>query len=110
MDSNALSMLKYIMETPAQVRSNIKNAESLTAKMVSLFAARPYKSVWLVACGSSCNAAHCARYYMREYLGVEVKVITPFTFNHYEHDMDKDDFVVCISRVQHQYCRIPAPV
>ena len=53
MDSNALSMLKYIMETPAQVRSNIKNAESLTAKMVSLFAARPYKSVWLVACGSS---------------------------------------------------------
>lgn len=45
MDSNALSMLKYIMETPAQVRSNIKNAESLTAKMVSLFAARPYKSV-----------------------------------------------------------------
>lgn len=36
MDSNALSMLKYIMETPAQVRSNIKNAESLTAKMVSL--------------------------------------------------------------------------
>ena len=46
MDSNALSMLKYIMETPAQVRSNIKNAESLTAKMVSLFAARPYKSVW----------------------------------------------------------------
>ena len=48
MDSNALSMLKYIMETPAQVRSNIKNAESLTAKMVSLFAARPYKSVWLV--------------------------------------------------------------
>ena len=98
MDSNALSMLKYIMETPAQVRSNIKNAESLTAKMVSLFAARPYKSVWLVACGSSCNAAHCARYYMREYLGVEVKVITPFTFNHYEHDMDKDDFVVCISQ------------
>lgn len=98
MDSNALSMLKYIMETPAQVRSNIQNAESLTAKIVALFTARSYKSVWLVACGSSCNAAHCARYYMREYLGIEVKVVTPFTFNHYEHDMSKDDFVICISQ------------
>ena len=30
MDSNAPSMLKYIMETPAQVRKNIYNAKVLT--------------------------------------------------------------------------------
>lgn len=98
MDSNAPSMLKYIMETPAQVRKNIYNAKVLTEKMVELFTNRPYRSIWLVACGSSCNAAHCARYYMREHLGVEIKVITPFTFNYYEHNMREDDFVVCISQ------------
>lgn len=51
MDSNALSMLKYIMETPAQVRSNIKNAESLTAKMVSLLRPGPTRASgwWPVA-------------------------------------------------------------
>lgn len=98
MNNTELSMLKYIMETPEQVRENIRNAQSLTAKIVELFGRRAYKSIWLVACGSSCNAAHCARYYMREKLDVEVKVVTPFTFNHYEHDMTPDDFVICISQ------------
>lgn len=41
---------------------------------------------------------HCARYYMKSRLGAEVKIVTPFTFNHYEHDMTPEDFVVCISQ------------
>ena len=73
-------------------------APAFTQRMVELYLSRPYRTVWLVACGSSCNAGHCARYYMKQYLGVEVKIVTPFTFNHYEHDMTPDDFVVCISQ------------
>ena len=91
-------MLRYIQETPAQVRANIAASARLTQRMVELYLSRPYRTVWLVACGSSCNAGHCARYYMKQYLGVEVKIVTPFTFNHYEHDMTPDDFVVCISQ------------
>ena len=91
-------MLRYIQETPAQVRATIAASARLTQRMVELYLSRPYRTVWLVACGSSCNAGHCARYYMKQYLGVEVKIVTPFTFNHYEHDMTPDDFVVCISQ------------
>lgn len=91
-------MLRYIEETPDQVRANINDSKRLTQRMVDLYLSRPYRTIWLVACGSSCNAGHCARYYLRNRLGVEVKVITPFTFNHYEHDMTQDDFVVCISQ------------
>ena len=91
-------MLRYIQETPAQVRANIAASAQLTQRMVELYLARPYRTVWLVACGSSCNAGYCARYYMKQYLGTEVKIVTPFTFNHYEHDMTPDDFVVCISQ------------
>lgn len=98
MDTMNLSMLRYIKETPAQVRANVANSENLTAKLTELFCQGSYKSVWLVACGSSCNAAYCARYYMKKYLGCEVKIITPFTFNHYEHDMTDEDFVICISQ------------
>lgn len=98
MEHTELSMLRYIQETPAQVRANIAASARLTRRMVELYLARPYRTVWLVACGSSCNAGYCARYYMKQYLGTEVKIVTPFTFNHYEHDMTPDDFVVCISQ------------
>lgn len=98
MEKNELSMLRYIQQTPAQVRANIANSERLTKRMVELYLRRPYRTIWLVACGSSCNAGHCARYYLRRRLGVEVKIVTPFTFNHYEHDMTPGDFVVCISQ------------
>lgn len=59
-------MLRYIQETPAQVRANIAASARLTQRMVELYLSRPYRTVWLVACGSSCNAGHCARYYMKQ--------------------------------------------
>ena len=98
MDTRELSMKKYIFETPDTVRRNLAESQQLTQPMVDLFLKREYRSIWLVACGSSCNAAHCARYYMQTFLGVPVKVVTPFTFNHYEHDATDKDFVVCISQ------------
>lgn len=98
MSTTEISMLRYIQETPDQVRANIGDSKNLTRRMVDLFLSHPYRTIWLVACGSSCNACHCARYYMKSRLGAEVKIVTPFTFNHYEHDMTPEDFVVCISQ------------
>jgi glucoselysine-6-phosphate deglycase len=98
MDSGELSMKRYILETPDTVRHNIACSEELTHKMTELYLKRMYRSIWLVACGSSCNAALCARYLMQKLLGVPVRVVTPFTFNHYEHDITERDFVVCISQ------------
>ena len=98
MDSGELSMKRYILETPDTVRHNIACSEELTHKMTELYLKRMYRSIWLVACGSSCNAALCARYLMQKLLGAPVRVVTPFTFNHYEHDITERDFVVCISQ------------
>lgn len=98
MERTELSMERYILETPGVVRRNIENSAELTKKLTDLYLEKPRRSVWMVACGSSCNAVHCARYYMRRMLGVDIKVITPFTFNHYEHDMTSEDFVICVSQ------------
>lgn len=66
MDSGELSMKRYILETPDTVRHNIACSEELTHKMTELYLKRMYRSIWLVACGSSCNAALCARYLMQK--------------------------------------------
>ena len=98
METTELSMLKYIKETPHVVRKNIAESEKLTRRISELFIDGAYKNIKLIACGSSYNAALCARYYMEKHLKVPVQVITPFTFNHYEHNVREIDFVVCISQ------------
>lgn len=98
MGKSELSMLRYIEETPGQVRANIADSRQLTKRMVELYCSRPIRTIWLVACSSSYNGSQCARYYMKHFLGVEVKVIPPFTFNHYEHDVTEEDFVICVSQ------------
>lgn len=98
MNGTELSMKRYILETPDIIRHNIAQSEELTRKMTELYLKRTRRSIWLVACGSSCNAALCARYLIQSLLDVPVKVVTPFTFNHYEHDVREEDFVVCISQ------------
>lgn len=98
MGMEELSMRKYILETPVQLRKNIQNSRNLTQCMVDLYLKHPVKSMRIVACGSSYNAVLCARYFMKKILNVDVKIIPPFTFNHYEHDISNDDFVVCISQ------------
>ena len=35
---------------------------------------------------------------MMKYLNLEVKVVTPFTFTNYEHNVTDEDFVFCISQ------------
>lgn len=93
-----ISMLRYIKETPNQVRENINNYLDITEKLVDLYCKKHYKSIWIIACGSSYNAALCAKYLMHKVLKTDIKVITPFTFNNYENDCEDDDFVMCISQ------------
>ena len=40
-------MLRYIQETPAQVRANIAASARLTQRMGELYLSRPYRTVWL---------------------------------------------------------------
>ena len=93
-----VTMMDYILETPATVLANVERSKDLTAPLVDLFVKKPFKRIIVVASGSSCSATTMARLLMMKYLKVEVKVLTPFTFTNYEHDVNEDDFVVCISQ------------
>lgn len=98
MKTGEISMLGYIQETPYIVKRNISESQTLTGTLVEMFLARRWKRVCIVACGSSYNAAVCAQRYMRSMLGIQVEIIPPFTFNYYEHDLNSDDFVLCMSQ------------
>lgn len=92
------TMLSYIEECPDIIRNNTKDSKAITLDLVKEYTSFPYKTIWIVASGSSSNSAYCARYFMRRYLDCEVKVITPFTFIHAENNFTPDDFIFVISQ------------
>lgn len=98
MKQTDISMLGYIRETPLTISRNISQSEALTQDLTALFLQQPRLRIRIVACGSSYNAALCARSYMKGVLGIPVEIVTPFTFNHYEHDLTPGDFVLCMSQ------------
>jgi glucoselysine-6-phosphate deglycase len=89
-------MLTYVRETPHAIVRIADERERLTAALVDAYLARPYRCVWVIACGSSANAAWCARPLMRKCLGHPVEVVTPasFLFSEFEPGEDTLCFVV----------------
>ena len=98
MEKLNVTMKDYILETPQTVLENINRSKALTQSLVSAFLEKNYKRIIVVASGSSCNATHLARLFMMKYLNLEVKVVTPFTFTNYEHNVSDEEFVFCISQ------------
>ena len=88
------TMLTYIRETPATYAAQLEGRVELTGQLVELWASGRYRSVWLVACGSSANAAACARPFMRLCLQADVQLVNPtaLTFSDY---LPADD-VLCL--------------
>lgn len=93
-----LTMKDYVIETPEYVLRNINNSKDLTKSLVDVYLQRDYKRVVVVACGSSYNGSICAQEFMHRILKKDVRVVTPFTFCHYENDYDEDDFIVVVSQ------------
>lgn len=92
------TMNDYILETPDTVLNNLNNADLLTKSIIDLYFDKDYKSICIIASGSSFNASHCARMFMRSILNCEVKIITPYTFENYEYRFLEDSFTVVISQ------------
>lgn len=92
------TMMTYVEETPQITENNIDRAAALVQSLKEEFLAGTYETVWIVASGSSCNAAWCARPFMRKYLGLEVKIVTPYTFIACEHDIREKDFIFVVSQ------------
>ena len=83
------SMEYYIEESAQVLLANLRRSKELTAKLVRFFSRGHYSRIDLIASGSSYNACCAARDFMRKYLSLEIRVFTPFTYEHYE--MEKRD-------------------
>lgn len=92
------TMLTYVEESPAVIRRNVADSKAVTKPLVDAYTEKPYRTIWIVASGSSCNGSYCARPFVRKYLQTEVKVVTPFTFIHVEHNFTDDDFIFVVSQ------------
>jgi len=92
------TMLTYVERSVDVIRKNSACSLELTKKLVDEYCLNDYKTIWIVASGSSYNGSMCARYFIRKYLKTEVKVITPFTFVHAENNITADDFVFVVSQ------------
>lgn len=91
-------IIDYIKETPRVVIENVKGSNELTKLLVNEFTSEHYyEDVWIVASGSSYNAAIIAKDYIRETMEVEVKIVTPSTFTNYEYQLVPENFVFVIS-------------
>jgi len=92
------TMLTYIQESAQVIARNASRSKELTAPLVAEYLKKDYKTIWIVASGSSANGSFCARHFIRKYLRTEVKIITPFTFEHLENDFNDDDFIFVVSQ------------
>ncbi len=80
------------------LKENIERSKELTIRLVDLFLKRDYSIIDIAASGSSYNGAYSARMYMKKYLDIEVRVTTPFSFEHYEFRKRKDIFPIVVSQ------------
>ena len=81
-----LTMLDYVKETPGVLRTNIEKYTTLVDPLMKEVQQKEIKRILLVASGSSHNACYCARSFVEKVSGLEVRIITPYTFTYYEND------------------------
>lgn len=92
------TMLTYIEETPMQLELNNNNSKELTKELVNLYLQKKYKTIWIIASGSSSNASNCAKPFMMKYLDCNVEIVPPNTFLYSDLTYTDDDFIFVISQ------------
>ena len=88
-----LTMLDYVKETPGVLRTNIEQYTALVEPLMKEVQQKEIKRILLVASGSSHNACYCARSFVEKVSGLEVRIITPYTFTYYENDIKENEEV-----------------
>lgn len=75
------TMLDYISCAPAKMKEKL--ADDRWCEGLAEFMRKAEERLVIVASGSSCNAANCAKIFLQKTLDIEIEVITPYTFGHY---------------------------
>ena len=92
------TMQDYINEVPQTMHDNMKRAKELVSPLIEYIGDRQVNKITLVASGSSYNACHCAQPFMEKYLGIDVKVVAPFTFANYGYDVMENNLVLVVTQ------------
>ena len=92
------TMKDYIIETPISCKKIINNRKALLKGFVEKLWEKDYKRLVIIASGSSYNAALSSRFFIEKYLKIEVKVMNPFLFTHYETFYSETDLLLGISQ------------
>lgn len=93
-----ITMLDYINETPETVKRIIENSYEFTKVLTENYINNDYDGILLIACGSSYNGCLLARYFIREVLNCECKLVTPFTFYHHEYKLHNKMMKINVSQ------------
>lgn len=92
------SMFDYMEMAPKAALQIIEDQEKLINPLVDLFLAGKYKKIVIVASGSSYNIACSIRYQMQDLLQVEVKVVWPLTYLHFDNKWDDEALILMMSQ------------
>ncbi len=93
-----ITMMDYIKETPETVNRIIENSYEFTKELVDNYIDNDYQGILLIACGSSYNGCLMARYFIREVLNCECKLIAPFTFCYHEYKLHDKMMKIAVSQ------------
>ena len=97
-ENKKVSMIDYVQQTPAQVRENVSRSEELTHSLVEEYLRKEYRRIVIIACGSSYNGSLCSQRFLQKITGKETRVLPPFSFVHFDCDVNEDDFIVVVSQ------------
>lgn len=92
------TMKDYIEETPIVLYDHLKNYKELTQPFMDQVSMDPHGTIWLIASGSSYHACMCAYPYVKACCSQEIKMLNPFTFCYYEHDVKEHDTAIVITQ------------
>lgn len=98
MNSTNQTMDDCIRETPEVIRKNVENRERLTQSLVQQYLESRAEKIIIIASGSSYNAVACARLFMQKVLKKEVRLLSPYTFEHWENDFLDNSLIMVASQ------------
>lgn len=92
------TMMDYIHEQQQTCTKIVNHYEENLQSFRQLMEKRKPKNWLILATGSSYNAALSAKYYMENIAGIQIEIVEPFSFVHYEQVGPSTDFTLAISQ------------
>lgn len=93
-----MEMLDYVKVTPAKLKENIADKNSLVSPLVNLFFKQKNGSVTIIASGSSFNAVMMSKPYLKMRLARSVEVVTPELFELTRTSKNMKNFTLFVSQ------------